>query len=140
MMAIIHFWTVHNSADKRRCVPDLIYKHFKQNQRVLVIAPNQEALRFVDQLLWQMPPDQFLPHAVSQEPIQAAVILTTQPMNLNQAQVVLNLCRQPCPIVNEFECVHELDDQSDPAKTKCSLEKQRSYAAAGLTVTCSALA
>ena len=133
MMPTIHLLTVHNNIEKRHRVRTLVYKHFQQNQRVLVIAPSLEALKFVDLLLWQMPPDQFLPHAVSQEPIQAAVVLTTQPININQAQVVLNLCGQACPIVSEFECVYELDDQSDPAKAKYTLEKRRVYAEAGLT-------
>ncbi len=131
----IHFWIVHNNIEKRQRIREITYKHFSQSHRILILVPNQPSLIFVDQLLWQMDPDQFIPHTISSEPIQAAVVITAEVTNLNRAQVLWNLCGSGCPIANQFENIHELDDRTDATKAQSALKKKEYYQAAGFLET-----
>jgi len=130
MHPLIHFWTVYNNTEKCQRVKDIVYDCFSHGQRILVLVPSQQALTFVDKLLWQMPPDRFLPHAITYEPLEAAVIITEVSANLNQANTLLNLSPE-CPesaLIWQFTQIHELYDKSDPTKEAQSKQKKVTYA------------
>lgn len=133
---MIYFWIVRDVQKKLATVCHLAKRHFARKERVLITTPNAQAACFVDELLWKNPPDSFLPHAISLEPLQAAVVITYpeaggQVANLNQAQVVINLCPDMSSLAGSVNCVHELHDQTDAAKQLLSDKRFAAYEAAG---------
>lgn len=131
----ITFWQVTDVKQKLGLICQLVQQHFLQAERVLIAVPNDAAARFVDQLLWTSPPDSFIPHAVTAAPLAAAVVITCAPHNLNQAQILINLCPGISPFLEEFRVVHELMDETDSSKQQLSLERKALYEATGKTIT-----
>lgn len=133
---VIYFWIVRDVQKKLATVCHLAKRHFARKERVLITTPSAKAAQFVDDLLWKNPPDSFLPHAISQEPLQAAVVITYpqeggQVVNLNEATIIINLCPDISPLGASVSCVHELHDQTDPEKQLLSDKRFADYEAAG---------
>jgi len=65
--------------------------HHSQGRRVLIVARDPAQAERLDQVLWTFDPASFLPHALAGQPDQhqEPVLIATQPLNLNQAQVAL---------------------------------------------------
>ncbi|RAJ95265.1 DNA polymerase III subunit chi [Aliidiomarina maris] len=69
---------------------------FRQGQRVLVMAEDQAQAEALDELLWQLPVDAFVPHHLSGEGGQGSPVEISWPQQANAAmrQVVINLATQ----------------------------------------------
>lgn len=103
-------------------------------KRLLIVAPNEEAARYLDQLLWRMPQEGFVPHVITHTPCQDFVAITTTYQNLNQASYLLHLSPQICPIGDKFEQIYELYDMSNPEKELAAQQKVKQYQSKGLAV------
>lgn len=114
--AEIYFWMVRDGAEKLSTVCQLVARHFARKERVVIATPSIAVAQYVDQLLWSLPPESFLPHAISEVPLEAAVVITVGDQNPNQATVLVNLCGGPTVLIERITCLHELYDQSDPEK------------------------
>ena len=130
----IYFWTIHNNKEKCQRVCELVYRAFSRSQRVLILTPNGAASEFVSQLLWHMPPDQYIPHTIVTKAIAhpigyvpAAIVITTRAINFNRAHHLIQLCPEVPKNHDEFACIHELDDRSDPEKERATLRKKEVY-------------
>lgn len=130
----ITFWQVTDVKQKLDLLCRLVQHHFLQAERVLIAVPNDAAARFVDQLLWTSPPESFIPHAVTEIPLAAAVVITCAPSNLNEAQILINLCPGISPVLEKFRMIHELMDETDSSKQQLSIERQTRYEAMGKTI------
>lgn len=127
----IIFLVVSSNSQKVGCICQHIQLHFNQGQSVLIVAPSVQAVEYLDDLLWKNPPDSFLPHLVSQDPIQEKVVITSLHENLNQASVLMNLCPQISPIAHQFDIVYELYDETQPEKLEQSKHRQKLYVEMG---------
>jgi DNA polymerase-3 subunit chi len=130
----VTFWHVTDVKTKLALIASLVQRHFIHGERILVLVPNEAAARYVDGLLWSHPAEGFLPHAVSERPLNAAILITTTPQNLNQAQVLINLCPGMSPITQEFQHVHDLLDETDSAKHALATQRLATYQQAGYAV------
>lgn len=130
----VTFWRVTSVKGKLALISSLVQQHFIRAERVLVIVPNDAAARYVDTLLWSQPAEGFVPHAVSERPLNAAVLITTTHLNLNQASILINLCPEVCPITNEFRQVHDLLDETDNAKHALAKQRLAAYHQAGYSI------
>lgn len=136
---VVYFWIVRDVQKKLATVCHLVARHFARKERVLVMTPSIQAAQYVDQLLWSNPPDSFVPHALSTEALEAAVVVTYPKEgveggkieNLNQAQVLINLCPTISTLVGTTASLHELFDQTDAEKQRLSQERYAAYEAAG---------
>ncbi len=131
MKPSITFWQVLDAKQKVNCVCQLVHKHFHQAQRQIIMVPNQQAAEYIDKLLWKHPSEAFVPHVVATEPLPAAVVITTTQCNLNQAQVVINLCPDINPAFESATIVHELWDKTDPSKEQLSQKRYQMYQQTG---------
>jgi DNA polymerase-3 subunit chi len=134
MTATVTFWKVTDSKQKVSCVSTLVNRFFHQAQRQLIVVPNQQAADYIDNLLWRFPKESFVPHTISSQPIQAAVVITMSTENLNNAGIVINLCPTVTQLGQSTQQVHELFDCTDPAKEQQSSQRKAEYERQGLTV------
>lgn len=130
----VTFWRVTDVKAKLALISSLVQRHFIKAERVLILAPNEAAAKYVDTLLWTHPPEGFLPHAVSDRPLNAAILITTVHQNLNQAQVLLNLCPDISAIANEVTQVYDLLDETDAVKNALAQQRKAKYEQAGFSV------
>lgn len=131
----VTFKTVHQVKQKLTVICSLVEQHFQRAEKVLLLVPNEAAARYLDQLLWSHPPESFLPHTISSRPIAAAIVISQEAQNLNQAQVLINLCPAISPIAGEFKQVFELFDCTDSAKEELSKKRLEAYQQLGYAVT-----
>src|ERR1700733_12508764 len=113
-MPSVQFLHVADNTIKTSSISSVVGNHFLQKQPILIIVPNADAASYVDQLLWRLPEDSFVPHQIASEPISENVVITTEHRNLNGAKFLFNLCSTIIPIFSQFELIYELLDQTHP--------------------------
>lgn len=106
---------------KLSLVTDTTERLFLEGKRIQIVAPSDEALRYLDDLLWFYKPESFLPHAMASSKSSEVIILTKETANLNQADVLINLL--PVPITTPFNEVYDLLDETTPQKKEASAAK-----------------
>jgi DNA polymerase III subunit chi len=124
----VTFHVVKNTAAKLKTISDIVGKAFIAGEKMLIAAPSAEAAAYIDQLLWRMPEESFLPHVIAAKPVPNRIAIAVNPtQNFNQATILLNLAPAASPIAALFAEVHELFDETDPTKAEQSLQRQRQY-------------
>lgn len=126
------FLPIKTNQQKIECICHHAQKHFNQDDKVLIIAPSELAVQYLDELLWKYPNDSFLPHVSMQTPCHDKIVITTFAQNLNHATIVLNLCLDYCPIANNIEIIYELYDETTPEKLEQSKRRKHMYSQNGL--------
>jgi len=121
------FLKVHDNASKLQAVLSTIQRLFRERKRVLISVPNSEAAQYLDEILWKMPPESFIPHAIVNQNCDELVAITTLHANFNKATVLINLCPTISPLTSQFEQVFDLDDQTHPSKAKLTAERKQAY-------------
>lgn len=134
----IIFIPVFSNQQKLGSICHYIQHHFEVGDNVLVVAPNEQATRYIDELLWKFSPESFLPHIASNAPSSEKVVITSVAQNLNQALVLINLCAEVSPIAEHFNVVYELYDQTHPEKLAQSQRRQQIYTSKQFTIVHSA--
>lgn len=127
----ILFLTVRDAAAKLHAVCTAISKHFFNKEAILVVVSSSEAAVYIDQLLWRIPEEGFLPHVIATEPTSERIVITTSKANLNQAKVIFNLCSDPVSDATAYETVYELLDLTHPDKEQLSRKRITLYETAG---------
>ncbi len=105
--------------------------HFLQKERTLVLAADQKALDFLDNVLWGFPKDSFLPHRASFLPCQDLIVLTTERHNLNNASCLLNLTVEPILWKAPIRAIYEIESKDKEGSTK---KKFQVYKEHGLAI------
>ena len=90
--------------------------------------PNQEAAQFVDHLLWRLPEESFIPHCISEVPLDEWIVISPKNENLNRAEILFNLSPKANPHYTVFKKVYDFFDETDPMKTELSKQRQAFYA------------
>lgn len=133
-MTAVQLLLVRSGAEKLEAVTSVVADHFHRGARLLILVENPEAAQFVDDLLWRLPPDSFLPHSIAEGAVDLPVVITRRHENLNRATVLVSLVPIVSPIATQFSLVVDLDDQTSPQKRALSAERKRAYEAMGLTL------
>lgn len=123
------FTHIKSNAMKLGIICKKVEEVFLAGEKILIAVPSAEAAAYVDQLLWRMPEESFIPHAiVNGEAVEEHVAIVIQPAeNFNRAQVLLNLMPSVSAIASQFSSVYEFYDETDSNKTQLSLQRQREY-------------
>jgi len=132
-MKIKFLKTTDNSMKLRRLGASIEY-YFLKNKRVLVVVPSEAAGEYLDKFLWEQPKESFVPHCFSNDKLNEEVVITTENSNLNNAEILINLCPDRSPIADQFEFVFELWDETDQSRKELSEKRFNAYAAAGAEV------
>ena len=127
----ITFVQVNTPQAKLEWITSTVQQQFELGRRILIVAPNDEASRFVDQLLWKFQPEAFIPHAIIHQSATDIVAITTRHQNLNRAHVLINLCPDASPIAADFDYIFEMHDNTHPSKAQLSQQRQAFYQVAG---------
>jgi DNA polymerase-3 subunit chi len=112
------FFQVKTAFAKVESLCKVAKEHFERKEPLIIFVEDERAKTFVDELLWKMPPFQFLPHVASDAPSQEFVQITKAKHNLNQAKVAFNLCSTPLVSKDPYRIIYELEDLTMPAKSK----------------------
>jgi DNA polymerase-3 subunit chi len=129
---MIKFFKVSTNEEKVQKISDLVAEYYHKKERFLILAPNERAAQYLDQLLWRLPKESFLPHEVAEKKVKANIAITVSGGNVNQASVLLNLGAKP--IKEGYETVLELMDETDPEKKKRSEERLVAYQRLGMEI------
>lgn len=130
----VYFLRVVNTTSKLNGICQTTHKHFRKKEAVLIAVPSQEAAMYIDQLLWRLPVDSFLPHSIANEPIQELVAITTTTINVNQAKIIINLCPDIPKNVTGYSMIYDLLDLTHPTKEQLSLHRQSAYQTLGYSL------
>lgn len=126
-MSRITFLKVKTNQEKLESITKIVERHFDLAQNILISTPNEQVANYIDQLLWRMTEESFIPHTIATAPCHDAVIITSTAENFNQASVLINLCPGCPPSFNEFTTVYELYDLTHPEKEALSKSRHESY-------------
>lgn len=137
MKTKVLFLKVVDTPSKLQRITQTIQKHFEQNAGILIIVPTIEAAQYIDQLLWKMPAESFLPHAIVDGPTKERIAISTDTRNVNHATVLFNLCPAAHPLPHEYHTIYELYDQTHPSKEDLSRQRHEAYSQQGLEVSLS---
>lgn len=110
------FFQVRDSASKVRHLAETVHAHFSRKEHFLIIADDDKALAYVDELLWNHTPEIFLPHSIVIGETQEWIALTKEKKNVNNSRFVFNLCTTPLMIDNSFHVIYEYEDSTTPIK------------------------
>lgn len=130
----IIFIAVRDNNVKLQRICEVVHHHFYNNHRILILVPSEEASAYIDQLLWRMPEDSFVPHEIAKGVVQSKVAITTLSSNINQASILMNLCATIASQAQAFDTVYELMDQTHPSKEALSQKRIAEYQAKGWQV------
>lgn len=126
------FFKVSDNQTKLWRIYTTIHRHFAKGEKVVVTLPNLEAEKYLDEALWKIPSESFLPHTRASEPCEARVVVTRVQKNLNNAAVVWNLCPEISSLYEQCGRVYELLDETSKEKTEQSTIKIAAYKNLGL--------
>lgn len=132
----VTFFTVTAPATKPEVLCHIATESFERRERLLIRVASQEALDYVDLLLWRSPPHSFLPHTISETTTAEYIAITTSQSNPNGASAIFNLT--PYPLLDEGDGVghiYEFDDQTTPARLEASKKAYRAYKEKGYALT-----
>ena len=123
-----------NAADKLQVACRLAGKAYLQKKRLLILAPEENAARRIDYLLWAWPQLSFVPHCLAHDSLapQTPVLITADPTNHTECEILLNLGAN-CPPFFE-RCARLLEvigqDQEDRGhgRDRYRFYKERGYA------------
>lgn len=133
--AKITFHHVKTNGAKIDFICSKVHEIFHQEKKLLIIAPNFEAAVYLDELLWRVPEESFIPHKIVDTFSSESIAITMQNhQNINQASYVLNLSSVPSPLYTEVEQIYELMDQTDPKKMEASQKRLQFYESHKLSI------
>ena len=105
--------------DARQLACRLALMSWERRHHTTVVADSGAAAREIDELMWESPPNRFLPHERDNEnKASSAPVLITQMSDmhgarLNEAEVVINLCPEPVSEPGRFKRLLEIVPHQD---------------------------
>jgi DNA polymerase III subunit chi len=128
------FFQITDPAAKIGCLVRTIESHFLKKEKILIVAEEDKALAYVDELLWKHSPEIFLPHGIVDSDCQECIALTKIKKNLNGARYAFNLCPTPLLIEGPFHIVYDFEDVTTPGKKMLSASRFDGYKAANFLI------
>ncbi|MDR3624897.1 MAG: DNA polymerase III subunit chi [Chlamydiales bacterium] len=128
------FTTVTTNANKLTAVCNIAKTCFTKKEKLLILVQDQKAAEFIDELLWRIPEESFLPHCISDSECNEPVVITTFPKNVNQASILLNLSSKTNNLADPFQIIYELMDMTSKERHALSQEKLKIYQEMGYNV------
>lgn len=133
-MTEINFYTA--VANPLVAAARLTGKAFAQGRRVRVLTPDAETTLLLDKMLWELPPESFVPHVTLASPHAGAtpVIVDHAPTHDGVADVLINLSAEPPSFFARFERLFEIVGQDDVI-SEAGRERWKFYKARGYNMT-----
>lgn len=129
---MVLLFEVENAQQKKECIVGLAYQYFLLNQKLQFIVDDENAGKFLDQLLWSFPMNSFLPHVFNTQPKHEKIAVMVG-SSWKEATVTFNLQSLKTA---EGTIIIELLDKSDPIKEQRTRDKLSQYIQNGRPVSC----
>ncbi|WP_218354674.1 DNA polymerase III subunit chi [Alteromonas lipotrueiana] len=118
-MPQVSFYQLQDNKDAgpvRAC--ELIANAFANKQRCVVLCVSQTQAEILDDLLWQLPADRFVPHNMAGEgpPAGTPVELCWLPEQLSRRHVLVNLSETVPQSMGQFQQIIDFVPMADEAK------------------------
>lgn len=107
--------------------------HFGRKEHLLILAEDEKAVHYVDELLWKFPSTSFMPHVASEETTTAFIAITKNRTNVNQAKFAFNLCPTPL-LIEGIRLIYDFEDLTSPLKQQLSAMRFDAYKKAGYLI------
>ncbi len=119
-----------------KAAPKLIEKIYYSNQRLVIIAENEELMKSVDDGLWVYSTKHFIPHATitDDHPEDQPVYLTTKLENPNEASIFMALGKVNLDQVSASKLLYMFDGNV-PAQLEFARKKWKFYQGSGHSLT-----
>ena len=119
------------SAEQVACI--LAMKGWAQGHRIVICAPSEQAVRDLDEMMWDQPPGRFLPHETDDGSAAPVLIRHGNAGIPDDRTLVINLCIEPVPGAERFKRLCEVVP-AQPEQRTASREKYRAYRENRLTL------
>jgi DNA polymerase III subunit chi len=113
-----------------KAAPKLIEKIYYSNQKLLVITPDNDLLKMLDDGLWAYSTKHFIPHGTDMDEFcdQQPILLTTKKTNLNHADIIMTVANVELENLTAKKILHMFDsnvkEQLDFARQKWKILQQ----------------
>lgn len=114
---------------------DVIHRHFLNRDKVLISCPNEEVAIYMDQLIWKLPEDSFIPHLITSDPTDEKIVINYDKKNPNDAEVMINLSGDIYLKSEPYKIIYELYDETHPEKEESSKKRFNDYHSHGYATT-----
>jgi DNA polymerase IIIc chi subunit len=119
----ILFFKVTSNGQKLQKIVEITKGHFENKEPLTILVPNENALDYIDELLWKVPATSFLPHS-TEEGQTITIKVFSKEMALQKH--IFNLC--PFEILpSSFTKIYELEDTTSEAKQALFQKKINTY-------------
>ena len=125
---------IRENKDKLHRLLEQAKFHFERKEHLILLAEDEKAAQYVDELLWKFPPTSFLPHTLSEEATTDYIAISRTKKNLNQARYAFNLCPTPLLIEGPFKMIYDFEDLSSPSRQQFSALRFDAYKRAGYLI------
>ena len=120
-----------NAEDRLQVACRLAGKALKQNQRVLIYAPQAELAARIDKMLWTWPATGFVPHCAVHAPLarETPVLIASGEETPEGCEILLNLGADCPPHFERFPRLLEVIDEAgrDAGRSRYRFYKERGY-------------
>ncbi|MCW8091739.1 DNA polymerase III subunit chi [Alteromonas sp. ASW11-130] len=130
---VFHALGKEQQASHRAC--ELVADAYSKRQRCRILCANQKQAEEVDELLWQMPPDRFIPHNMYGEgPASGTPVeICWQPQQIEKCHVIINLTDELVNQPQQFLFIYDFVPADEEAKQKARL-RYKHYQQAGFAM------
>lgn len=120
-----------NAQDRLQVACRLAGKAMKQNQRVLIYAPQAELAARIDKMLWTWPATGFVPHCAVHAPLarETPVLIASGDETPEGCEILLNLGADCPPHFERFPRLLEVIDEAgrEAGRSRYRFYKERGY-------------
>lgn len=120
-----------NAPDRLQVACRLAGKAMKQNQRVLIYAPQTELAARIDKMLWTWPATGFVPHCAVHAPLarETPVLIASGDGTPEGCEILLNLDADCPPHFERFPRLLEVIDEAgrEAGRSRYRFYKERGY-------------
>lgn len=125
-MPNIIFYPVKDTATKLLRICETAARHLLQKEPLLILAPDAAAVNFIDELLWRLPEESFIPHPTN------LISIALEPVH--DGSFLFNL--RPIAYTQKFffKTIYELEDHTSSERLQLSKARYSSYREAELPI------
>lgn len=111
-----------------KAAPKLIEKIYYSKKKLLVICPNEEAVKMLDDGLWAYSTKHFIPHGTFQDDYKdiQPVYITHKQDNPGQADIVMTIAKVDLGLLENHKILH-LFDGNDQTQLEFARSKWKNY-------------
>ncbi len=126
----VHFELLEH-ADRIKGIANLLLRRKRLTPHVLILCPDADFMQQLDETLWTIQPEAFLPHAIAgeitEDNAKQPILLSTSINQDNQANVLINGGLEVPPELTGFSHIVDFVDAWDEDLKQASRERFKTY-------------